>query len=259
VPVLIKWYVDCIDQAGRAVIGYWSAFAWRGARLSINNVALMEPGTPPRYWRSFSRTPEPEVRGSTFTWRAGTLDWSLTGRALAPPFGLRLLDGADGTVDWECAACPMRADVTLPGGGALSGLGYAERLSISLAPWKLPIEELRWGRWIANAGGRSMVWIDWRGAHPLTAVFVDGARSPSAVVTDGRIAAGDAVLTLPEGPTLLQRSVRDVVGGSGPLSRLLPPAWLNVRDCKRMSPGTFEAAGSPPETGWAIHEHVRFP
>jgi hypothetical protein len=257
--VLTKWYVDCIDQFGRTAIGYWSAFTWRGVRLSINSLAIIEPGTPPRYWGSFSRTPEPKLRGSTFTWHAGALDWSLTGQALAPPFGLRLLDGTRGTVDWECVACPMRADVTLPGGGALSGLGYAERLAISHAPWKLPIEELRWGRWIASTGERSMVWIDWRGPLPRTVVFVDGAQSPSAVVADGRITAGGAALTLPEGPALLQRSIRDVVGGSGILSRLLPPAWLDIRDCKRMSWGTFEAAGARPESGWAIHEHVRFP
>jgi hypothetical protein len=259
VPVLTKWYVDCIDQSGRAAIGYWSAFTWHGLRLSINNLALIEPGTRPRYWSSFSRTPEPEIRGGMLTWRASALDWSLSGQPLAPSFGLRLLEGTGGTVDWECVACPMRADVALPGGGSLSGLGYAERLVISRAPWKLPIEELRWGRWIASTGKRSMVWIDWRGAPPLTVVFVDGARAPSAVVADGRIAAGDAVLTLQEGQTLLRRSVRDVVGSSGPLSRLVPAAWLDVRDCKRMSLGTFETAGMRPETGWAIHEHVRFP
>ena len=119
---------------------------------------------------------QPEVRGGTLTWRHGTLGWSLQGHALGRPFGLRLFERDEGAVDWQCEACPLRLEITLPEGRSLSGLGYAERLTLGLAPWALPIDELRWGRWIADTGDSSMVWIDWRGSHPLTVVFVDGSR-----------------------------------------------------------------------------------
>ena len=29
-PALTKWYVDCVDAAGRSAIVYWSAISWRG-------------------------------------------------------------------------------------------------------------------------------------------------------------------------------------------------------------------------------------
>jgi len=144
-------------------------------------------------------------------------------------------------------------------GTVVSGLGYAERLTLSLAPWRLPIDELRWGRWIAAEGGRSIVWIDWRGAQPLTAVFVDGVRQGAATVDDDRVAAADASLVLTDQRTLHQRALRDVIGAVGPLARVFPTSWLDVEDCKWMSLGTLHGAGAPPETGWAIHEHVRFP
>jgi hypothetical protein len=149
--------------------------------------------------------------------------------------------------------------VTTSDGTALSGLGYAERLTLSIAPWRLPIEALRWGRWIAAEGGRSLVWIDWRGTHPLTAVFVDGVRQGAATVDDDRVAAADVILVLRDRRTLHQRALRDVIGAVGPLARMFPASWLDVEDCKWMSVGTLHGAGGSPETGWAIHEHVRFP
>jgi len=258
-PALTKWYVDCVDAAGRSAIVYWSALSWRGIQLSVHNLALHEPGMPARYWGGFSRASEPEIRGGDLAWRPGALDWSLEGRALGGPFGMRLLERDEGAVDWQCEACPLRLDVTLPGGRTLSGLGYAERLTLGLAPWALPIDELRWGRWIAGTGERSMVWIDWRGSHPLTVTFVDGSLKTPGSVGDDRIVAGGCALTLSNQRLLHHRAVRDVVGDAGPLTRLLPEAWLDVQDRKWMSLGTLETAGAPPATGWAIHEIVRFP
>jgi len=258
-PALTKWYVDCVDAAGRSAIVYWSALSWRGLQLSVHNLALHEPGVPARYWGGFSRAPEPEVRGGTLTWRPGAPGWSLTGHALGRPFGLRLFERDEGAVDWQCEACPLRLEITLPEGRSLSGLGYAERLTLGLAPWALPIDELRWGRWIADTGESSMVWIDWRGSHPLTVIFVDGSQTTAGAVGDDRVDAGAWRLALSIPRLLHHRAIRDVVGDAGPLAHLLPEAWLDVQDRKWMSRGTLEAAGAPPATGWAIHEVVRFP
>jgi hypothetical protein len=141
----------------------------------------------------------------------------------------------------------------------LLGLGYAERLTLSLAPWRLPIDELRWGRWIAGDGLRSVVWIDWRGPRPLTAVYLDGAREPSAAVGDDVVTMGRSALFLTGRRVLHHRALRDIVGRSDALTRVLPEAWLEMQDCKWMSTGTLEATGGRTATGWAIHEHVRFP
>jgi len=220
---------------------------------------LHEPGSHPLSRSSFSRVAEPEVRGGLITWRADALGCSITGQAEQAPFGVRLLDRDDGTVDWQCQACPAQMQVTMSDGTVLSGLGYAERLTLSLPPWRLPIDELRWGRWIAADGGRSLVWIDWRGVQPLTAVFVDGVRQGAATVDDDRITAADAILVLTNQRTLHRRALRDVIGAVGPLARVFPTSWLDVEDCKWMSLGTLHVAGARPETGWAIHEHVTFP
>jgi hypothetical protein len=256
---LTKWYLDCTDAGGRSAIAAWLVLSWHGLRLSAHAITLHEAGSPPTHRSSLSSTAEPEFSDGLVTWRTDALGCSVTGKAMQPPFGARLLEHEGGAVDWECMACPAHMEITTSDGTCLSGLGYAERLTLSLAPWRLPIDELRWGRWIAWDGLRSAVWIDWRGPHPLTVVFLDGAREPSATVGDDVVAMGGAALFLTGGRVLHHRALRDIVGRSDALTRVVPETWLEMQDCKWMSTGSLEASGERAATGWAIHEHVRFP
>jgi hypothetical protein len=172
----------------------------------------------------------------------------------------RLLDSGDGWVDWRCEAARGDVIVECDNRETLRGDGYAECLSMTLPPWRLPIDTLRWGRWIAADGDRSVVWIDWHGPQPLTAVFVDGQIQQASIVGDERIETGGAALTLTDRHTLCSRSLSDTLGALRPvLAPLLPQSWLAVEDCKWRSRGTLRSAGRPDESGWVIHEHVRWP
>lgn len=256
---LTKWYLDCVDADRRFAIAYWSALSWHGFRVAIESVVLHAPGAVPRSWSGASRAAAPEVVNRHVAWRSDAAGVSVNGSASLEPFGLRLLEQDGGTVDWSCQACPAHLRVTLPGGTAVTGLGYVERLAVSIPPWRLPITELRWGRWIAASSEKSIVWIDWRGPDPLTAVFEDGLRSPSAVVDDERIRTGGTALVLSDTRLLHRRTLRDVIGRAGRLTRMLPEPWLEIQDSKWLSHGERCAAGASPDGGWAVHERVRFP
>ena len=67
------------------------------------------------------------------------------------------------------------------------GTGYAERLELSIRPWRLPIRELRWGRFVSE--GASMAWIDWQGADPtevIRALGYEPGKEESPDVTEDR-------------------------------------------------------------------------
>jgi hypothetical protein len=165
-------------------------------------------------------------------------------------------------VDWSCEAPAATVTLSSP---ALTGDGYAECLTLRLPPWRLPISELHWGRWACAASHRAIVWIAWRGRPPLTLVLLDGVPAPGARVEHDRIVAGDCELSLENGRVLDSRTLGDMVGGLGPVAARLPPSWQSLEDSKTLSVGTLRGqagAGtraSPPGTGWAIHERVRFP
>jgi hypothetical protein len=203
---LRKWYVDCVDEGGNAAIAYWAKLRWRYINLYYRTIALNGR----------------ERRCSELEWRQ-----SVSMDASAPPLHRRLYEHADGFVDWLCEM--PRAKVRI---GEMRGEGYAELLHMTVPPWKLPIDELRWGRFIG--GEKWAVWIEWRGASPQSWTFGDGA--PALRLEDQRV--------------LTDRRIGDAV----PLIKwLLPRRIRNARErkwCSRASLGD--------DRGWAIHEIVSF-
>jgi hypothetical protein len=253
-----KWYLDCVDADGRSVILYWAALAWRGLALTWHSVLLHEPGRQAVQRTSLVRVAAPRRRPGAIAWRAPALGCMVSASPRQESFAIRLLDGGRGAVDWHCEAPAAETSVEVAGHAPIRGPGYAERLVLTLAPWRLPIDELRWGRWIAADASRSVVWIDWRGARPATWIFVDGVPQPPAEVTEEGVCAGDASLELEARQPLPARSLRDLIGSIAPLRAMVPASLLALREIKWRSAGTLLAAGKPPLSGWAVHELVSF-
>ena len=124
----------------------------------------------------------------------------------------------------------------------------------AVAPWKLPISELRWGHWACPSSRRSVVWIEWRGRTPLTLVLVNGLPAADVRVDDDRVRIGSSELLLSDTRMLHARTLADVLGGLRAVAGRLPASWRRLEDRKWISRGAVGA-----ETGWAIHETVRFP
>ena len=155
---LRKRYLDCVDADGNAAIAYWARLRWRYINL---------------YYRTVS------INGVERRCTEGSWLQSVSIEARTPPIRRRLFESADGIVDWSCEMPRAKARI-----GEVRGDGYAELLRMTIPPWKLPIDELRWGRFIG--GETSVVWIEWRGPLPQKLVFVDGAAT-DAVVCDDRV------------------------------------------------------------------------
>lgn len=151
--------------------------------------------------------------------------------ALDPRFSVTLIPG----VQWDCMQ--PRSRVSLAG---LQGLGYAEVLTLTIAPWSLPIDELRWGRFASEGHGK--VWIEWRGPHPLAQVLVDGK-------------AGEAPLVLDDDAVLRSGRIEETALSIIPnLASMLPGRILGLTETKWRSRGTMLG-----RQGFAIHEVVRWP
>ena len=71
--------------------------------------------------------------------------WGLECRDLAAPMMYR---ESAGSIVWTCLQPGSRVNISL-GDRQLAGLGYAECLSVTLPPWRLPLSELRWGRFVS--------------------------------------------------------------------------------------------------------------
>ena len=254
---LRKWYLDVVDPSGRSAVVYWSALEWGPISVCWNAATLHAGGAVVRHAVGIWATPEPAAGGGAISWRGEAIDCECRCSPTLPAVEASLLPGSDG-VTWRCEAPAARTVVRL-GGEQVIGGGYAERLELGRLPWRLPIDELRWGRWISDEGHRSVVWIDWRGSTPLTSVYLDGRAAGPARVADDEVSAGGCVLALTGRQLLHERTLGELLGTL--VSRLpgIPGGWLALEDRKWLSRGVLAHPEGAPLEGWSIHERIVFP
>lgn len=254
--VLEKWYLDVVEPDGSATIAYWASLTWMGVDVTWHNVCRYGLGAPPEERSSLRRVPPPSVVDGRVTWASKRLDLETVHDAATPGITLTLLDDAQGRITWDCLAPSARARVS--GDGAMRrGTGYVERIAMTRLPWEMPIDELRWGRWMSDDATVSLVWIEWRGTSPQRWVVHNGALCDDASVGDDGVALEAGRLSLGSPRTLHDRSVgkllRGITGLAGVAARI-PVAWEETKWCSR---GTWTNPAGESTQGWAIHEIAR--
>ncbi len=252
---LSKWYLDCVSERGEALIGYWAELRWR--RLAVHYASTMLfAGGRLRERSSLRAGQAPQFAGGNVEWLCDALDTSGVWRTgVQSPINRVLYRRGNRTLEWRCLQPLAEASVRCEG-IQISGSGYTECLTLTLAPWELPIAELRWGR--AHFPQRSMVWIDWTGPEPMRLVLVDAEEAEGTRVTDTLVSTprmevrftGRRVLR--EGP-VASTSIGSIPGVRQAISR----AGLLIDERKWLSTATLEEGGVTLQ-GNAIHEVVQW-
>src|ERR1035441_10455134 len=167
---LSKWYGDCISQCGDLRIAYSARVRYGHLKVAYSSLLDGEAAS-----HSLRRA-RIEDEGQTLSWAAPGLsaNWTRQDAELRAT----VFESAEGAVEWRCA---------IPKGGAsmneISGLGYAEHVRMTIAPWKLPIRTLRWGRFLTPH--TTLIWIDWQGPFTTRLVFLNGQRVLAETLDDG--------------------------------------------------------------------------
>ncbi len=252
-----KWYLDCVGPDGEAAIAYWARLRWHGFGLAYSG--LLHRAVDGRVEASSTLRPGPGpiAESGRINWSCGALDAEGEWRPRTAPYSAELWRNAEGRgVQWDCIAIAAKARVRA-GPGVIEGFGYAERIELTVVPWSLPIRELRWGRWIG--ANRSLVWIEWRGGHPLTLILLDGTPVPG-VVEDHGVQVRDGLRLEISGRSVIRsgRLCATVLGSIPVLRSMVPDAILSTQEDKWISRGMLRDIGGIDEEGWAIHEIVRF-
>lgn len=252
---LSKWYLDVVGPRGDAWIGYWALLRWRGVTLRYACTLAAGVGESPARQSTTLRAAEPPRReGDRVTWTCAPLEVEARWQGIDPPIEASLFESGEGGVSWRCWQPRGRATVRL-NEHVVSGLGYVEEIELTLPPWRLPLSELRWGRFLGDED--SVVWIDWRGTSPARHVFVNGARAAASRLDEAGLGFDGGELSLIPG-----RVLRGGALGSTALSmipkraELFPLHWLMAEETKWLSPGILTSAANGPRPGWAIHEIV---
>jgi len=247
-----KWYLDCVSDSGDVSILYTGRAKWGAFELCYSSI-LEEEGGRTASRVSFAPEPEPVVSGETASWRSARLAVEGTWRADAEEVRCVLYCCEAGSVEWRCLMPRATARI-----GTCSGLGYVEHLALSVAPWKLPIQTLRWGRFLSSS--EWIVWIEWKGEVSRTVVYRSGRLERTLAIEDAAIQFADGsrlnmdqTLTIREGPL-----------GSTALAALpgvrhsVPGQILRTLEHKWRSRARFTGRDGKQAEGWAIHERVEW-
>jgi len=252
---LTKWYLDCVSESGEAMIGYWAELRWRKLAVHYASVMMFVDGQLRE--RSTLRAGQaPQLAGGLLEWSCNALHTSGTWRATArPPISRVLHRHGDRRLEWQCIQPLAEASVRC-GEHQISGPGYTECITLTVAPWKLPIEELRWGR--AHFPGRSVVWIDWTGPEPTRMVLVDMKEVEGIQVTDALVSTPRTTIKLAGRCVLREGPVAGSSAGAVPgVRQALSRAGLLMDEHKWLSSATLEE-GDVTLQGNAIHEVVKW-
>jgi hypothetical protein len=252
---LQKWYLDCVSENGEVFIGYSAKLDWKSLGLAYASFLDFDGGRS-KSGTSLLKECLPEISGDCVVWESENLacsgKWQNIGSKLP---ALKLFENDVGSVIWN-ARFPLSEVRIKRSGSELVGLGYAEKLDLTIPPWRLPIEELRWGRFISK--DIYVVWVEWSGSQPLRVVYLNGRKIKDATVSDNGVHWEGGTLqhkqfsVLREGP--LVATVLPKIPG---IRTIFPEKILNMHERKWLSSSVFMLNGIT-HRGWTIHEIVQF-
>lgn len=247
--------MDCVTDEGEVIIAYAARLRWRSISLHYASILTRSPGKDAHTETSMRKTDEPVIDGDALTWSAPALSVSGRWSSLAAPSSSTIFDAPEGKVEWRCLGARADAEITL-GDRVVRGRGYAEHLVMSVEPWRMPIDSLRWGRFVGERS--SLVWIDWRGAHEKHVALLDG-EDIGRVAIDERSVIGEGVrLDIDEGGSLRKGDIGTTALARVPGLDRFPIRILDVDEQKWCARATLED-GRGRDEGWVIHEVVRWP
>lgn len=253
---LSKWYLDCVNEKGDGAIVYLADMRWRTVHLCYANLLLFIDGKVTSE-SSIRNCPLPQA-GEEIAVIVPHLRIDGVWRRAADAIEAAVFAGPEGEVVWKCVQPSSRVRVRVGSATEIVGFGYAELLQMTIPPWKLPLTELHWGRFVSESN--YVVWIDWRGSHQFLLLAHSGAKHERGLVDEREIRLGDSGLglALDRGLVLRSGALGDtVMPALSSLAKVLPDSLFGVQECKWRSRAVLSRGGRIDE-GWAIHEVVRW-
>ncbi|MDR2981130.1 MAG: hypothetical protein LBV12_02655 [Puniceicoccales bacterium] len=256
---LEKFYLDVVTEDGAGAIGYSSRARMMG--LSLRPAVLLQ-------WeadREKAPVQQRAVRGRLPEFNAYSLTWNkspfgLNGKWIRPARHWKeqiLWNDGKTRISWQVLA--PNSPVTLTQGlNSISGVGYAEILRLRGTPWRLPIDVLRWGRFISLE--HNVTWIEWESRKGNRRwLWADSdATIGKFSMGDHSVSWGDYSLSFSDWRTLRSGMLgKTVFNSMYRLSNILPK-WIKAMDeTKWLARGILTGPDNLEHHGWVIHETVR--
>jgi hypothetical protein len=252
---LEKLYFDLIDKDGNCFILYWAKLHWWFFKFTYSGILFSNSSDHTYEKSSLKKIIKPTGTDNT---QFDHPDLQFKGQwiRLDPAVSLLLYkDEWKHSVFWNCYQPKSRAEIKFKN-QSYQGLGYTESILLEIQPWKLPIYELKWGRFLSD--NYCVIWIQWQGEHPLNKLFCNGQLYEDAVFENNIIKFNQDQFKLEFlDPTIIRSgSLAEVLSSMPWFKMLFKKSVLNTIERKCKSITRFYQREQLVERGWSIFETV---
>lgn len=258
---LDKWYLDFVSEEGVALILYVAHLHWKGITIPYTACLSRDPEKGTHHRSGFRSVQMPELSEDRITWRDHRFRLEGEWQQESKPLSAVLFRSDEGSLHWMCHQPASKVELKL-GSDLLKGTGYAEQLILTVLPWEIPMEELRWGRVYTDKG--PLVWIEIRGDHPQQWVWFEGKRCTSCIIENDKLYCRELALELDLEEVAVLESGKTIGAVMDALTKYLPGfkssaalSFLLADSYKWLSKACLKWQGTE-MPGTAIHEWVNF-
>jgi hypothetical protein len=252
---LEKLYLDCIDDIGNCFIIYQAKLKFCFIKVYYSEVICSDTKGIKVVKISLKKTREVLINDlllfyNQFLQIKGS--WKRTDLSL-PLFSLR--DSLNHELIWNCHHPKALTEIVYED-YTYTGYGYAETLSLTIKPWKLSIEELRWGRFLSDV--YTIIWFDLKGDFPQHKIFCNGIEYNDAVIEADRIVFGNGVFSLLFGDitVIRKRKLANIFSKMPWLKIIFNRQMLNSTENKYKAKSILNLNKEMTARGWSIYEIV---
>lgn len=165
------------------------------------------------------------------------------------------IDNENNELIWNCHH-PKSFTEIIYNGKFYKGLGYAETLFLPIKPWNLPIDELRWGRFLSDTC--TIIWINWKGKYLINKIFLNSVEFNDAIFKDDIISFSNGIYQLKFSEILIIRKGKllNLFPGISCLKFLFNRRILNTMEIKYKAKTIFSKNAVILSNGWSLFELV---
>ncbi len=259
---IIKWYLDFIGENGEAMIFYAAEIYWKGLKVPYSSMLMKLPGKPAVQKTALKKVSLPHIDGAELNWKNTYLGLQGVWEQQGKPLNACLFESEEGALAWNCWQPSSRVTLTI-NGERLEGKGYAEELILTVPAWKIPMQELHWGRSLSE--DNYIVWIEIKGDDTRKWLWYNGERMEQFEIGDSQVLIKDkrVLLELDQAEILehekkIHNVVKVLVRYLPGFNKIIPTNFLMAEGYKWFSSVVENYEDGSKIKASAIHEYVNF-
>ncbi|MGE5499606.1 MAG: hypothetical protein ACM3Q2_16125 [Syntrophothermus sp.] len=256
---LSKWYADLTDAFGNLFIVYIGYIKYGRLNISYSSFLRQTADGKSREAYSLKKYEQPRITADSFFWKSDELGLEMIYFQDGTSAKKDIYTSPEGCIKWHCLQTRSKCEITAGTKETFKGTGYVEKVEMTLKPWKLPFNCLRWGRLITDTN--SVIWIDYKGSNSLSLMLMDESEYRDAVFGEEKISfnGGNDMIVFSNPSDIKNGEIISSTFSKIPLiNKIIPPGLLKIHEHKMAAEGELFCRQNKTGRGRAIYEVVRW-